>query len=236
MIHITFARTALAVAALSLGFSASAASLSEGFDVVDLANGVPAGWTNVNNSAPVGTTSYFQGNATVFAAFEGAPSAYLGVNFNSGAGVAELSNWFITPTLTFNNGDVVSFYTRTGTGSTYPDRLQLRFSDVGGVDVGSTSSSVGSFTSLLLDINPSLAAGGYPEDWTQFSATISGLSGPTPGAVAFRYVVSGGGPFGNNSNYIGIDSFNITAVPEPTTWLLMGLGLGALALRRKQAA
>lgn len=230
MTHITFARTALVAAALSLSFGASAASLTEGFDIAP-----PAGWTTVNSSQPLGTASWFQGNPAVFTAFSGEDNSYIGVNFNSGGGVAEISNWLITPTLSFDNGDVVSFYTRTGTGSTYPDRLQLRFSDVGGTDVGSGAAGVGSFTTLLLDINPSLTTGGFPEEWTMFSATISGLSGTTDGAIAFRYVVSNAGPFGANSNYIGVDSFSITPVPEPTTWLLMGLGLGALAWRRRRA-
>lgn len=227
----TFARSALAVAALSWGVGASAASLTEGFDSV-----VPAGWTAVNNSVPLGTAGWFQGNTTVFSAFEGAANSYAGVNFNSGAGVAALSNWLITPTLSFNNGDVVSFYTRTAALSSYPDRLELRFSNVGGTNVGSTATSVGTFTTLLLTVNPTLAAGGYPESWTQFSATISGLSGPTSGSVALRYFVTDGGPFGDNSNYIGVDSFSITPVPEPSTYLLMGLGLAALALRRAKAA
>jgi hypothetical protein len=231
MTQLAFARTAVAAAALAFSFSASAASLVEGFDVVPV-----AGWTTVNNSAPIGTTGYFQGNTTVFDAFSGAPNSYVGVNFQSGGGVAAISNWLITPTLSFSNGDVVSFYTRTVAGSPYPDRLQLRFSNVGGTNVGATPTSVGTFTTLLVDINPTLNAGGFPEDWTQFSATISGLGGPTSGAVAFRYFVTDAGPSGANSNYIGIDSFSITPVPEPTTWLLMGLGLGALALRRKQAA
>lgn len=231
MTQLAFARTAVAAAALAFSFSASAASLVEGFDVVPV-----VGWTTVNNSAPVGTTGYFQGNPAVFDAFSGAPNSYVGVNFNSGSGLAAISNWLITPTLTFSNGDVVSFYTRTIAGSLYPERLQLRFSNVGGTVVGATPTSVGTFTTLLLDINPALNTGGFPEDWTQFSATISGLGGPTSGAVAFRYFVTNGGPAGANSNYIGIDSFSITPVPEPTTWLLMGLGLGALALRRKQAA
>jgi hypothetical protein len=226
----TFARTALVAAALSLSFGASAASLSEGFDIAP-----PAGWTTVNSSQPLGTTSWFQGNPAVFTAFSGEDNSYIGVNFNSGGGVAAISNWLITPTLSFDNGDVVSFYTRATTGSTYPDRLELRFSDVGGTNVGATATSVGSFTTLLLEINPTLATGGYPEEWTMFSATISGLSGATDGAIAFRYVVSNGGPFGANSDYIGIDSFSITPVPEPTTWLLMGLGLGALAWRRRRA-
>jgi len=232
MTQLAFARTAVAAAALAFSFSASAASLVEGFDVVPV-----AGWTTVNNSAPIGTTGYFQGGPAVFNAFSGAPDSYVGVNFNSGSGVAAISNWLITPTLTFSNGDVVSFFTRTSTGSAYPDRLQLRFSNGGGTDVGATPTSVGNFTTLLLDINPTLNAGGFPEVWTQFSATISGLDGPfISGAVAFRYFVTNAGPVGDNSNYIGIDSFSITPVPEPTTWLLMGLGLGALALRRKQAA
>ena len=226
----TFARTVLAAAALGLSFGASAASLSEGFDIAP-----PAGWTTVNSSQPLGTVGWFQGNPAVFTALSGAEDSYVGANFNSGGGVAEISNWLITPTLSFDNGDVVSFFTRTIGGSTYPDRLELRFSDVGGTDVGATAASVGSFTTLLLEVNPTLATGGYPEDWTMFSATISGLSGTTDGAIAFRYVVSNGGPFGSNSNYIGIDSFSITPVPEPTTWLLMGLGLGALAWRRKRA-
>jgi PEP-CTERM motif len=228
MVRPAFSQAAVAVAALAWSLGASAASLVEGFDVVP----VP-GWTTVNNSQPIGTTSYFQGNPDVFSAFSGAANSYVGVNFNSGGGTAEISNWLITPTLSFSNGDVVSFYTRTVQGSIFPDRLQLRFSTVGGTDVGTTTTSEGTFTTLLLDINPSLAVGGYPEDWTQYSVTLSGLGGPTSGALAFRYLVSDGGPAGNNSNYIGIDSLTITAVPEPTTWLLMGLGLGALALRRK---
>ena len=227
----TFARSALAVAALSWGLGASAASLTEGFDSM-----VPAGWTAINNSVPLGTIGWFQGNDAVFPSFEGASNSYAGVNFNSGASVAALSNWLITPTLSFNNGDVVSFYTRTSAGSSYPDRLELRFSNVGGTDVGSTATSVGTFTTLLLTVNPTLDPGGYPESWTQFSATISGQSGPTSGSVALRYFVSNGGPFGDNSNYIGVDSFSITPVPEPSTYLLMGLGLAAVALRRAKAA
>ena len=42
-------------------------------------------------------------------------------------------------------------------------------------------------------------------------------------------------PAGNNSDYIGLDTVSITAaVPEPSTWALMALGLGAVALRRRK--
>ncbi|MCV2364958.1 choice-of-anchor J domain-containing protein [Paucibacter sp. DJ1R-11] len=217
------------VTALAAG-SVNAATLDEGFNTV-----LPAGWTAKNNSVPLGTSGWFQGNATVFASQSGAANSYIGANFNNTAGAGEISNWLITPTLSFNNGDTLSFWSRSITDSMYPDRLEVRFSNVGGTDVGSSDTSVGSFTNLLLSINPNLEQGGYPGEWTQYSAIISGLSGATDGAIAFRYTVNSGGPAGDNSDYIGIDSVSITAaVPEPTTWALMALGLGAIGLRRRK--
>lgn len=220
---------------LSLAFcgTASADALTENFD-----NGLPAGWTVNNLSSPVGITDWFQGNYEAFAAQGGASDSYLAVNFNSGADVAAISTWLILPTSTYHNGDTLSFFTRTADSSFWPDNLEVRFSNVGGVDVGSGAGSVGTFTTLLLSVNPSQTVFGYPEAWTQYSVTLSGLSAETSGAFAFRYVVSDGGPAGANSNYIGIDTLQITAVPEPTTYLMMGAGLGLLGLvaRRKKAA
>lgn len=228
------APAALAMGLLAVGASASAATLSEGFDVV-----VPAGWTAKNNSSPLGTSGWFQGNSGVFPAQDGGASSYAGANYNSTAGAGTISNWLIAPTLSFNNGDVVSFWTRTaGTDALpplFPDGLELRFSNVGGTDVGSLSTDVGTFA-LLLSVNPTLTTTGYPYVWTQYTSTITGLSGPTDGAIALRYFVTNGGPLGDNSSYIGIDTLTITAVPEPATYLLMALGVGGLLLRRSRTA
>ena len=203
------------------------AQLNEGFDDITTLPG--AGWFETNLSSPVGTIGYFQGNPDVFGAYEGA--GYLGVNYNSGADVATLSNWMMTPELTLDNGATVSFFTRTSEASSWPDRLEIRMSTNGAsTNVGSSATSVGDFTNLLLSVNPNLTVGGYPEAWTQYTATISGLSAPTQGRLAFRYYVTSGGPNGSNSNYVGIDSFSYV-VPEPASLAL--LALGALSLRRR---
>jgi len=76
-------------------------------------------------------------------------------------------------------------------------------------NVGATATSVGDFTNLLLDINPTYTTAGYPTNWTQYTVTISGLSSPMMGRLAFRYFVENGGSGGTRSNYIGIDNLSI---------------------------
>ncbi|GJJ01385.1 hypothetical protein RugamoR64_19230 [Duganella rhizosphaerae] len=222
--------TLLLAMALSAG-AASANALSENFD-----GGVPSGWTVVNNSNPQGDLNWFQGNPAVFGAQQGAPTSYIGAAWTSGKDVSAISNWLILPTSTYHNGDTLSFYTRTVEKSIFPDRLEVRFSNVGGVNVGGAADSVGSFSSLLLSVNPGQDAGVYPEAWTKYSVTLNGLSGATNGAFAFHYSLDDGGPNGNSSNFIGIDTVSITAVPEPTTYLMLGAGLGLLGLARKRQA
>ena len=213
-----------------VGSTASAASLTEGFEAVPV-----AGWTTVNNSTTVGLSGWFQGTVGAFSAQAGSAGSYIAANFNNTTGAnTTISNWLISPTLSFNNGDVVSFFTRTVDLPVFPDRLELRFSNVGGTNVGATPSSVGAFA-LLLSVNPTLTTTGYPNTWTQFSSAISGLSGPTNAAIAFRYFVTSGGPGGLNSDYIGIDTLRITPVPEPAAYLMLALGLGVIALRRLSA-
>jgi len=196
------------------------------------------GWSNNNLSNPVGALTYFGGNSLVFGPQAGAN--YVAVNFNSGGGVSTLSNWLISPLQTFNNGDVISFWTRTVDSPFFPDRLQLRLSTAGSsTNVGASETSVGDFTGLLLDINPTYlasGAGSYPNAWTQFNATVTGLGGPTSGRFAFRYFVENGGPSGDNSDFIGIDTVSVTSapVPEPASMAALGLGILAFARRRRK--
>jgi hypothetical protein len=205
-------------------------SFSEGFDDITTLPG--AGWALINRSAPVGTTSWFQASATApFPAHSGAPTSYIGANFNNTAGTGTISNWMLTPETALANGNTISFWTRVPAASSWPDRLEVRLSTNGASqDVGTTATSVGDFTTLLLSVNAGLTVGGYPEVWTQFTATISDLAAPTTGRIAFRYFVTGGGPSGNNSNYIGIDSFEYTgSTVTPEEWLSASPLTGVIA-------
>lgn len=191
-----------------------------------------ASWTLTNNSSPLGSTGWFQGNG-VLTAQAGTTDSYIGANFNNATVGGNISNWLILPTLTLNDGDTLSFYTQST--QFFADNLEVRFSGNGtSSNVGTTSSSVGDFTNLLLEINPTYAATGYSSTWAQYVVTMSGLGGPVSGRLAFRYVAP---DTSTNGDYIGIDTISVdeaSTVPEPGTvaMLLGGISILALTLRK----
>jgi hypothetical protein len=212
--------------------SVKAQSYSENFDDITLLAG--NGWVLQNNSSPVGVLGWFQGTATTatptpgpFNSYNGADNSYIAANFNSTGSTGTISNWLITPNRTLRNGDVFTFYTRKptiGTGQTdYPDRLEVRMSTNGAsTNVGTGATGLGDFTTLLLSVNPTLVANVYPQVWTQYTITISGLPAPTSGRLAFRYFVTGAGSLGSNSDYIGIDQVNYTPYVCPAFTMTAG--------------
>lgn len=184
--------------------------LTENFGDITILPG--SGWDFINVSTTVGVTDWFQGNNAVFKSQTGTPKAYIGTNFNNTIGTNTISNWMILPVLSVSNEDEIKFYTRTATGSDFPDRLEVRLSDSGAGSTASTNDTdFGSYTNLLLIINPSLTVGGYPDAQALQTIAISGLTGATDVRIAFRYFVTDGGPSGSNSNYIGIDELEVSS-------------------------
>ncbi|WP_379964831.1 choice-of-anchor J domain-containing protein [Epilithonimonas sp. UC225_85] len=214
----------------------SAQSFTENFD--NITTLAVSGWAMQNNSSPVGVLGWFQGTATTatptpgpFNSYNGAANSYVAANFNSTGSTGTISNWLITPNRTSKNGDVFTFYTRKptiGVGQTdYPDRLEVRMSTNGAsTNVGSGATALGDFNTLLLSINPTLVINVYPQVWTRYTITISGLPAPTSGRLSFRYFVTGAGTLGNYSDYIGIDNVVYTPYTCPTFTMT---GSGALA-------
>ena len=209
-------------------------------------NGNPLMWAWYNKSQNAGTTSgtpgtdpsiggWYQGSPTgTFNAYSGAANAYARADYGSVPNFGDvISNWFITPTFDINTGDTFSFYTRTIAGSTFPDRLQVRLSQSGtSSDVGADWTTVGDFSTLLLEINPTEAQGVYPETWTLYSYTFTGT--PIVGRIGFRYFVT---DTNNNGNYIGLDDFSTTAslynpVPEPSSYIMALTAMAVLGTSR----
>jgi hypothetical protein len=151
-------------------------------------------------------------------AAERSPNDFISVDMYAGSTVANMSVWLITPVTKMKNGDQFVFYSRAhvddGTFSAKDgnDRMQIRgnFNNTS-TNVGTDWTSVGSFTTLLLDINANLDLYGYPETWTQYTITLSGITGTINGRLAFRYYVPEGGPDGNNSSMVGVDEVSFTS-------------------------
>ena len=206
----------LALAVLAPGTaSASIEALNEGFgNVAGL-----TGWSQVNNSNPEGT-GWFQGNAGIFGAQSGAANAYAAANYLGAAnGLGVVDNWLITPVLALSGPTGLSFWTRHEDVPGFDDVLEVRFAS------GSGTGTTG-FTTLLGTIG---GAAGYPADWTEWSTSLS-VEGE--GRFAFRYV-----GYADTLNYIGLDTVRVvTAVPEPSLYVMLALGLGALTFMRRKSS
>jgi len=212
-----------AVAAVSLASLATAQV--EGWEPGPATPGIgpiPSAWTSVNVSVGgPGTNPNWQvrNDGAVFPAFSG--STYAWANYNAATGANNISNYLISPQVSIANGATISFYTRTVTSPAFPDRLDLVFNTTG-------STLPADFTNVLLTVNPTLTTAGYPTTWTQYTATVSGVTGTVTGRYAFHYNPTGGGPAGANSDYIGIDEVVFTPAGGGTPASNTSLGQGCI--------
>ncbi len=148
-------------------------------------------------TGPQGTTAtWFQGNSAVFPAFNGAADSYVAANYNAVTGTNTIDNWLVLPALNIAAGDVISFYSQSPAGSTFPDSIKVMYSAIGdSVPEALTWVMIGEFK-----VN---TAGMW--ELKSFTAPVAGLTA----RFAIRYSVVNAGPSGSNSDYIGIDQLDV---------------------------
>jgi hypothetical protein len=212
-------------------------SLSEGFGTVSTL--AANGWALPNYSDPpplVTSTTWAQGSTaqSTFTGQDGVANAYIQADLPitngdiTGANGA-VSAWIITPELDFTNGGTVSFYARTLSTQTKAEFLEVRQSNAG-TSTGFTSANpganaLGNFTTLVGSAGNLLGpADAEPTDipftvWRQYTFNVAPGSN---GSIAFRYVATDGGFNGTQAGYIGVDTVQYTAAPEPVSSSLAG--------------
>lgn len=188
--------------------------VKEGFEEVGALAG--KGWVMNNASSPVGTTGWFQGDQQLFSAKNGAPDSFIAANYSNAAAGGTLANWLITPEFSIDEGAIVSFWVRADILAGYSDMFSYGFSD------GSTA--LANFT-----MSDDITATG---DWVRYEARFA--KGLAMGNARFALMYTGDA---DTSNYIGFDNLRISAIPEPSSMLILGAGvMGLLAARRRQQA
>ncbi len=202
------------IASFIASFSASAQTVSteQGFEDVNI---LP-GWSIVNQSNPLGETSWFQGNRRLMEAQSGFVTSFIAANYRNTTAVDDdtsktICDYLIMPNL--GNLEAISFYTRTRKAannfSIFPDRLYVVYSPTGDITTGNCTDDFGAFTETLEVINPDLTKDnypdGYPFSWQKYDIDINGN-----GRIAFVYYVEDAGYYGTNSMYVGIDTVSWT--------------------------
>lgn len=210
-------------------------SFVEEFDTT--ASALARGWRFLNVSESKGSNIWQQGGDVIpwFQAYsnKGTYAGFIGADYTStSAGQAVISNWAVSPLVTFQNGDKIIFYTRTwlddltpfgfpGDSTDWSNRMQLRINTTNdGMNVGNAADA-GDFTQTLVDINPTYdeyrvnpalrSVYAYPARWTRFEGTVSGLNRPVTGRFGFRYFIEGGGSNGLGSG-VAIDRVEYISV------------------------
>ena len=206
-----------ALLATAMAFAAASAQsqvvlMTENFDNVGTLAG--SGWIETNASTPGGTTDWAQGDQTVFPSQSGAPESYISANYNNAPVGGNISNWLISPTFSTALGGTISFFAKADILASYADTIAFGLSTTG-------ASAPGSF---VLGSGVTLSG-----DWTQYTLSFDAQGAGSVARFAINYFGAA-----DSSNYIGIDTVTVTAVPEPATWAMMGLGLAGLAVMRRR--
>jgi hypothetical protein len=190
-------------------------------DCNQVANLTASGWV-LNNLSPIPgeIANWYQGVPSTMEAQAGFASQYIAASYLNATAVdantpTPIENWLITPTFSVEKSGTITFWANAAEFAGYSDQLAF------GLSTG--SSTPGAFT-----LNPvfTVPTGG----WTRYVLNFTGMGA---GAVA-RFGIQYSGDT-STSNFVGVDSLLITAVPEPGTVMMFGAGLvGLMAARRRR--
>lgn len=151
-------------------------------------------WYRGGGPQGLGAT-WFQGNATVFAAYEGAASGYVAANYQVVNGTNNIDSWLVTPRMSVSSGDTIAFWSRSPDASTFPDSVRVMYSAVGDSTPEATSwVELGRFKTSTVT-------------WTRSSYRTAAAGANA--RFAIRYNVVNGGPNGANSDYMGVDYLTV---------------------------
>lgn len=206
-------------ALVALAMSGTMMSAHAGYLVKEDFNDVSTlqakGWVMTNASTPGGNTGWYQGDQTQFGSKSGPRDSYIAANYENAPEGGLIDNWLITPEFSTALGARVTFWVRSIFADNFSDSIAFGKSN-GGSDLDDFS------------LTPTMTVG--TDGWTQFRYDFDKVAGS--GRFAFQYI----GDYGS-ANYIGIDRVRISAIPEPSTMLMLGIGvMGLAAARRRKRA
>jgi hypothetical protein len=156
------------------------------------------GYLVYRNGGPPGLAApWFQGNATVFPAYNGPPNGYVASNFQTTIGKNIIDNWLVLPRVPIRGilvGDSLYFRSRSPLGSTFPDSIKVEYS-------ANDSTPSGTWTRLgWFRVN---VAGTWEK--RGFRAPTTSMNG----RFAIRYGCVHGGPNGPDTDFSGIDELYV---------------------------
>jgi len=153
------------------------------------------GWVVLNEDGGGTTDPFFQGNSTVFPAYEGPVDGYVASNYNGANASGVIDQWLISPEITVTAGDTLSFWTRSPTGSIWDDSLFVRYSTTAGIVPGAFDQTWGRYKTNV-------------NNWEMWSFNFN-HSGTI--RFAIQYYIFDGGPAGTYSDYLGIDLVQVNS-------------------------
>ena len=151
------------------------------------------GWVVLDEDGGGTTPPFNQGDVTVFTSYEGPDDGYTFSNYQGANGFL-IDQWLISPEITVAAGDTLKFWHRSPDANPFDDSIYVRYSTTAGITPADFDMNWGRY--LVSETG-----------WAQWTGTFS-----TSGTVRFaiQYYITDGGPSGNNSNYVGLDYFEVT--------------------------